>query len=500
MWRVKSIDRMIAAADRKALQPSLGAFQLTMLGIGCIVGTGIFVLTADAAQKAGPGMMLSFVIAAFVCAVAALCYEELTAMIPIAGSAYTYAYAVMGELIAWLVGWALVLEYAVSASAVAVGWSGYVVGLLHHSLHLDLPDAVTNGPYAGGLVNLPAVLISVGITWLLVIGTQESAKLNSVLVAIKIGALVVFCALAMPVMRMHNFHPFMPLGTTGVIGAASSIFFAYVGFDAVSTAAEETRNPQRNLPISLIGSLLICTALYLLVAAGAIGAIGAQPLFGPGGRILEAGSTELANVCAARSAHGAMPLVCSNEALAYVLRFLGHPAMGNLMGLIAGIALPSVVLTNMYGQTRIFFVMSRDGLLPTGLSKIHARYKTPHVVTIITGVFVTISAAFFPVGQLADMANSGTLFAFFIVSCAVMMLRRSDPDRRRPFKVPAAFVVAPLSAAGCLALFFYLPLSSKILFPIWSGIGLLIYFCYGYHRSEFSGKHDPMPSETLDMP
>lgn len=488
MWRVKSIDQIIATAEKKALHRSLGAFQLTMLGIGCIIGTGIFVLTAEAAQKAGPGMMVSFVIAAFVCAVAALCYAELTAMVPIAGSAYTFSYAVMGELIAWLVGWALVLEYAVSASAVAVGWSGYIVGLLHNAVHLDIPVALANGPYAGGLVNLPAVLISVMITWLLVIGTQESATVNSILVAVKILALIAFCALVAPVMHMRNFHPFAPLGTTGVIGAASSIFFAYVGFDAVSTAAEETRNPQRNLPISLIGSLLICTILYMAVAAAAIGAIGAQPLFGAGGKILDAGSTDLAQTCAVTSAHGFMPLVCSNEALAYVLRFIGHPVVGNLMGLVAGIALPSVVLTNMYGQTRIFFVMSRDGLLPAGLSKVHPRYKTPHVVTIITGVFVAIAAAFFPVGQLADMANSGTLFAFLIVSCAVIMLRRSDPERHRPFRIPGVFVIAPLSAIGCVILFLYLPTPSKILFPIWSGIGLLLYFCYGYHRSEFGTK------------
>ncbi|PXA86923.1 amino acid permease [Nostoc sp. 3335mG] len=493
MWRVKSIDRIIATAEKKALHRSLGAFQLTMLGIGCIIGTGIFVLTAEAAQKAGPGMMVSFVIAAFVCAVAALCYAELTAMVPIAGSAYTYSYAVMGELIAWLVGWALVLEYAVSASAVAVGWSGYIVGLLHNAVHLDIPAALVNGPYAGGLVNLPAILISVLITWLLVIGTQESATVNAVLVAVKIAALLAFCALAMPVLHMRNFHPFAPLGTTGVIGAASSIFFAYVGFDAVSTAAEETRNPQRNLPISLIGSLLICTILYLLVAAGAIGAIGAQPLFGAGGHGLEAGSADLARACAVTSAHGFTPLVCSNEALAYVLRVIGHPAVANLMGLVAGIALPSVILTNMYGQTRIFFVMSRDGLLPAVLSKVHRRYKTPHVVTIITGVFVTIAAAFFPVGQLADMANSGTLFAFLIVSCAVMMLRRSDPDRPRPFRIPGVFVIAPLSAIGCVVLFLYLPAPSKILFPVWSGIGLLLYFSYGFHRSEFGKRHRPEP-------
>ncbi|MGR4863863.1 amino acid permease [Caulobacter sp. LARHSG274] len=483
MWRVKSLDAILATAEKKSLHRSLGPVQLTLLGIGGIIGTGIFVLTAEAAQKAGPSMMLSFVIAGAVCAVAALCYAELASMVPVAGSAYTYSYAVLGEFFAWLVGWALILEYAVAASAVAVGWSGYVVGLIEHLLHINIPDALVAGPYAGGIINLPAVLISLLVTWLLVLGTKESATVNGVLVAIKITALSAFVILALPVMKMENFHPFAPLATTGIIGAGASIFFAYVGFDAVSTAAEETRNPQVNVPIGLIGSLVICTIFYLLVAGGAVGAYGAQPVFGLHGEVLSPGSLELTARCKDITAAGPMPLVCSREALAHVLRQIGHPAVGNLLGLAAGLALPSVILMMIYGQTRIFFVMSRDGLLPGVLSKVHPKFKTPHIVTMVTGGLVLVAAAFFPVGQLADISNSGTLFAFLMVAVAVMMLRIKDPDRRRPFRTPLVWIIAPLAIAGCLVLFFYLPMKAKLLLPIWAAIGLVFYFAYGYRKS-----------------
>jgi APA family basic amino acid/polyamine antiporter len=486
MWRVKSLDAILATAEKKSLHRSLGPVQLTLLGIGGIIGTGIFVLTAEAAQKAGPGMMLSFIIAGVVCAVAALCYAELASMVPVAGSAYTYSYAVLGEFFAWLVGWALILEYAVAASAVAVGWSGYVVGLLAHlpaPFTIIIPPELANGPFAGGIVNLPAVLISLVVTWLLVLGTKESATVNSILVAIKIAALTAFIVLAVPVMHMENFHPFAPLATAGIIGAGASIFFAYVGFDAVSTAAEETRNPQVNVPIGLIGSLIICTIFYLLVAAGAIGSYGAQPVFGAAHEILAPGSVELTARCKEISASGNLPLVCSREALAHVLRQIGHPAVGNLLGLAAGLALPSVILMMIYGQTRIFFVMSRDGLLPEVLSKVHPKYKTPHIVTIVTGGIVLVAAAFFPVGKLADISNSGTLFAFLMVAIAVMMLRVKDPGRRRPFKTPIVWVIAPLAIVGCLVLFFYLPMAAKLLLPIWAVIGLLFYFAYGFRKS-----------------
>jgi APA family basic amino acid/polyamine antiporter len=484
--RIKPLDAILVTAEKKSLHRSLGAFQLTMLGIGAVIGTGIFVLTAEAAQKAGPGMMLAFVIAGVVCAVAALCYAEMASMVPVSGSAYTYSYAVMGELIAWMVGWALILEYAVAAGAVSVGWSGYVVGLLENALSIDIPDALVRGPYDGGLINLPAMLIALLVTWLLVIGTRESATVNSILVVIKVTALTLFIILALPVMNMDNFTPFSPLGFGGVSAAAASIFFAYVGFDAVSTAAEETKNPQRNMPIGLIGSLGICTIFYLLVAAGVIGSVGAQPVYGPGGEVLAPGSTALSVQCAAI---GEQAVVCSKEALAWTLREIGWPQIGNLIGLAAGLALPSVILMMMFGQTRIFFVMSRDGLLPAMFSKIHPKYNTPHVVTILTGVFVALFAAFFPVGKLADISNSGTLFAFAAVSIAVLVLRKTDANRKRPFRTPLIWLTAPVAIVGCVYLFWSLGVETKLMFVGWAIIGLVVYFAYSRSRSHLGRGH-----------
>ncbi len=501
MWRIKSLDAILATAEKKSLSRSLGPIQLTLLGIGAVIGTGIFVLTATAAQKAGPGMMISFMIAGLVCALAALCYSELASMVPVAGSAYTYSYAVMGELVAWLVGWALILEYALGASAVAVGWSGHITGFLDN-VGIHLPHALTVGPAIsigfihggeiGGLLNLPAVLITVAVTGLLILGTNESATVNAVLVAVKIVALTLFIIITLPLVagHTHNFHPFTPRGWgnplsstgTGVLGAAASIFFAYVGFDAVSTAAEETKNPQRNVPIGLIGSLLICTIFYLLVAGGVIGSFGAQPLLDPAtGKFFADGSPELYASAACTGAHA--PLVCSKEALAHVLREVGQPFFGNLLGLAATIALPSVVLLMMYGQTRIFFVMARDGLLPKRLSAVHPKFKTPWVITLVTGVLVAIAAAFLPVGQLADYSNAGTLFAFAAVSLGVMILRFTDKTRVRPFRTPLLFIVAPLSIIGCLLLFFSLGIESKMVFVVWSLIGLVLYFTFGFWNS-----------------
>jgi len=487
--RIKPLDAILATAEKKSLHRSLGPVQLTLLGVGAVIGTGIFVLTSEAAQKAGPGMMWSFVIAALVCGVAALCYSEIASMVPVSGSAYTYTYAVMGELLAWMVGWALILEYAVAASAVSVGWSGYFVGLLANA-GIELPTALTVGGYApGGFINLPALVIALLVTLLLMIGTRESARVNAVLVAIKVAALAMFIALTIPMMRGEEFEPFMPNGWFGTergfgaVGAAASIFFAYVGFDAVSTAAEETRNPQKNVPIGLLGSLGICTVFYLLVAAGAIGTMGAQPITTAGGAILAPGSTAFAERCQSLAAMGTEPLVCSREALAHVLRQIGYPALGNLIGLAAFLALPSVILIMLFGQTRIFFVMARDGLLPEKLATIHPRWKTPHIVTMITGVAVAVFAAFLPVGQLADISNSGTLFAFFMVALAVLILRRTQPDRHRPFRTPLVWVVAPLAILGTLGLYWNLPFEAKMVLPVWGAVGLVVYFLYGHRKS-----------------
>jgi len=483
--RVKSLDAILATAEKKSLHRSLGAFQLTMLGVGAIIGTGIFVLTAEAAQKAGPGMLLSFIIAGFVCAVAALCYAEMASMVPVSGSAYTYSYASMGEIVAWIVGWALILEYAIAASAVSVGWSNYFVGLVQSGLGIELPTFFTKGAFAavGGGINLPAIFVALLVTALLVIGTKESAMFNAVLVVIKVIALTAFIILAVPVMKMENFEPFAPLGFGGISAAAASIFFAYVGFDAVSTAAEETKNPQRNMPIGLIGSLVICTVFYLLVASGAIGAMGAQPVMDSAGQALATGSKELQAQCAALAGAGNTPLVCSDEALAHVLREIGYVNVGNLIGLAAFLALPSVVLMMLFGQTRIFFVMARDGLLPEGLAKVHPKFKTPHVVTMITGVFVMAAAAFFPVGQLADISNSGTLFAFMTVAIGVLILRRTAADRHRPFRTPIIWVVGPAAVLGCAYLFFNLSGYTELMFLGWAAIGLVVYFSYGRRKS-----------------
>ncbi|HEU4877350.1 MAG TPA: amino acid permease [Sphingomicrobium sp.] len=507
--RVKPLDAILATAEKKSLHRSLGAFQLTLFGIGCIIGTGIFVLTAAGAQKAGPGLMLAFIIAGAVCIVAALCYAEIAAMVPVAGSAYTYSYATMGEFLAWTVGWALVLEYAIAASAVSVGWSGYFTGtILNDTFGIHLPAYLTAGPLAlggapGGLINLPALIIALLVTWLLMIGTNESARVNAVLVTIKIVALTAFIALTLPKVDAANFNPFLPAGLfggfgtgVGAVGAAATIFFAYVGFDAVSTAAEETKNPQRNVPIGLIGSLLFCTIFYILVAAGAVGTIGGQPIMGPGGVPFPAGSEELARQCAMPAYKEA--LVCSNEALAHVLRQIGFGAVGNMLGYAAILALPSVILILLFGQTRIFFVMARDGLLPEKLAEVHPKWKTPYVVTAITGVAVAIAAAFLPVGQLADIANAGTLYAFLMVAVAVMMLRKRDPHRKRAFKVPGLVVIGPLTILGCLFLFFNLPNAAMLVLPVWTAIGCLVYFGYSRRHSHLGQGRVEVHEEEVD--
>ncbi len=490
-WRVKPLDKILETAEKKSLKRQLGPVQLTLLGVGAVIGTGIFVLTAEAAQKAGPAMMLSFVIAAVVCGLAALAYSEIASMIPVSGSAYTYSYGVFGELLAWIVGWALVLEYAIGATAVCVGWSGYVNGLLNSGMFgmvtpgaFSLPPWLQTGYFSGGGFNLLAFLIGIAVTWLLVIGTSKSARVNAVLVAIKIIALVAFIALALPAVKSANLTPFLPTGWgtptggVGVLGAAASIFFAYVGFDAVSTAAEETKNPNRNIPIGLIGALAICTIFYLLVGYSAAGSVGAQPMMGANGVVLDPGTPEMAAACV-----GSEALVCSNEPLAHVIRILGFPKIGNLIALAAVVALPSVILMMMFGQTRVFFTMSRDGLLPEVLSKVHSRFHTPHVITYLTGFVVSVCAALFPVGKLADTSNSGTLLAFAMVSVGVLVLRKTQPNRPRPFRTPLAWIVCPLAVAGCLLLFANLSMTAKLVFAGWAVVGLILYAFYGSKRS-----------------
>ena len=494
--RVKSLDAILATAEKKSLHRTLGAFQLMLFGIGCVIGTGIFVLTAAGAQKAGPGLMLAFAIAGLICIVAALCYAEIASMIPVAGSAYTYTYATMGELLAWTVGWALVLEYAVAASAVSVGWSGYLQGtILNEFFGFQLPAWLSAGPLAlggapGGLINLPALIIALLVTWLLMIGTTESARVNAVLVVIKVTALTAFIILTLPQTEMEKFNPFLPAGVfggfgsgVGAVGAAATIFFAYVGFDAVSTAAEETKNPQRNVPIGLIGSLLFCTVFYILVAAGAVGTIGGQPIMGPNGIPFPTGSEELARQCA--MPQYADMLVCSNEALAHVLRQIGFSGVGNMLGIAAFVALPSVILILLFGQTRIGFVMSRDGLLPESWSKVHPKWKTPYVITAITGVAVAIAAAFLPGRQARrhrqcgdalcvhdgrhrgdDPAQDRARYAKRVVQDADAVADRPGDDRGLYLPVPQPAVRSDDRACR----------SGR-------AIGLVLYFLYGYRTS-----------------
>ena len=487
LFRVKPLDLILATAEKRSLKRQLGAFSLTMLGVGAIIGTGIFVLTAVAAQKAGPGMMYSFIIAGVVCALTALVYAEIASMVPVAGSAYTYSYAVLGELIAWMVGWALILEYAVAASAVAVGWSNYANGFLT-SIGAGLPPQLQVGPMfpikladgsmGHGTFNLVAFLISLAVTWLLVAGTSKSAKFTSVLVIIKIIALTIFIILAFPHVNAANFQPMLPngwgtpLSGVGVLGAAASIFFAFVGFDAVSTAAEETTNPNRNIPIGLIGSLAICTVFYLLVAYTAVGAEGAQP----GG-----------------------PLSQAKDPLAFILREINQPFWARVVGSAAILALPSVVLMMIFGQTRILFTMARDGLMPKAFAKVHPKYHTPHVVTMITGTAVALFAAVFNVDLLADISNAGTLFAFFAVALGVMVLRKTNPDRVRPFRTPLVWLVGPGAMAGCLLLFFSLGWNPTIkFFCIWAVAGLAVYFLFGRRTSALAPGNAELEAPMLE--
>jgi len=453
--RTKKIDDLISSAERKGLKKTLGASDMVMLGVGCIIGTGIFVLTGVAAAKyAGPGIMLSFVLSGLACAFAALAYAELASIVPVAGSAYTYSYAALGEIIAWIVGWNLILEYSVGSSAVAAGWSGYMVGLLK-SAGIELPKAYTAVPADGGIVNLPAMLIAIFLSVLLVRGTKESATLNKILVFIKLAAVFIFLLLAGPKVNPANWTPFMPYGFSGVAGGAAIIFFAYIGFDAVATAAEECRNPNRDLPIGIIGSLVICTILYIAVAAVLTGVV---PY------------TELNNA----------------EPVAYALRAIGYNMGSALVGTGAIAGITTVLLVLMYGQTRVFFAMSRDGLIPAGICKVHPQYGTPHIITILAGVAVALIAGFTPIGIIAELTNIGTLFAFVVAAIGVFVLRRTRPELHRPFRCPAVSIVAPLAVLSCGYLMYNLPSETWIRFFVWSAIGFVVYFLYSYRNSELN--------------
>ena len=436
--------------------------HLLALGVGAIVGTGILTLIGVGADRAGPAVLLSFAIAGAICACAALAYAEMATMMPASGSAYTYSYAVLGEIVAWVVGWSLILEYSLVVSAVAVGWSGYANGFLT-GIGVHLPLALTAGPALGGVVNLPAVGIIGVVAGLLMLGTRESATLNTVLVAIKIATLVLFVAVALPHFSADHLHPFMPYGFAktmggdgverGVMAAAAIIFFAFYGFDAISTAAEEAKNPERDLAIGIVGSMVACTIIYIVVAAAAVGAL---PYTG---------------------------FAKSPEPLALILREIGSPGVATLVAAAAVIALPTVLLAFLYGQSRIFLVMARDGFLPLSLATVSPTRGTPVRITLITAVLVAIIAGVMPIDAIAALANAGTLAAFIAVSVAMLVLRRRAPDAVRTFRTPLAWVVGPAAVLGCLYLFASLPARTQHYFLIWNAIGLLVYFGYGRARS-----------------
>lgn len=458
LFRKKDIGALRSMAQNSGLTRNLSAFDLVFLGIGSVIGTGIFVLTGvGAALYAGPGISLSFVLASIACAFAGLAYAEYASMVPVAGSAYAYTYASLGEFLAFIVGWNLILEYTVTCSTVAAGWSGYVVGLLA-SGGIDLPVAFTKVPEEGGIINVPAILITMFLCILLVRGTKETVMINRILVFVKLAVIVIFFVLAVPNVDPTNWDPFLPYGTQGISAGAAIVFFAYIGFDAVATSAEETKNPSRDLPIGILGSLGVCAVLYFFVALVLTGVV---PY------------TDLNNA----------------EPVAYALRVIGYPIGSAIVAVGAICGITTVLLVLLYGQARIFFALSRDGMIPAGICKIHKLYRTPYLVTIGGCILVSIIAGFAPIHLIAEMANIGTLSAFFIAGFGVLYLRIKRPDIKRGFKCPAIYFVAPMAMICCGYLMYNLPIHTWIRFVVWCGIGFVVYFGYSYKHSKLeSGK------------
>jgi basic amino acid/polyamine antiporter, APA family len=437
--------------------------HLVALGVGAIVGTGILTLIGVGAGLAGPSVILSFAIAGAICACAALAYAEMATMIAASGSAYTYSYVVLGEVIAWVIGWSLILEYSLVVSTVAVGWSGYAAPLLKAAV--AFPAALTQGPELGGFVNLPAIFIIAVVAGMLCLGTRESATLNAILVVVKMIALAVFVAVALPQFNAANLEPFMPYGfpktigpdgaSRGVMAAAAIIFFAFYGFDAISTAAEETKDPGRDLAIGIVGSMILCVIIYMAVAVAAVGALPYTRFAG------------------------------SAEPLALILREIGQGGAATFLAGSAVIALPTVLLAFLYGQSRIFFTMARDGLLPTGLATVSKR-GAPVRITLVTAAIVAVIAGLLPLGEIAALANAGTLAAFVAVCIALIVARRTMPDAVRPFRTPLGPVIAGAGALGCLYLFVSLPVRTQLYFLIWNAGGLAVYFLFARQRARLA--------------
>jgi len=448
----KSLEDIRRIAAARHLERTLGPWQLAGIGIGAIIGMGIYTLTGVGAGNAGPAVILSFAVAGLVCAAASLAYAEMACLMPVAGSAYTYSYVVLGQLIAWVVGWSLFLEYALACSAVAVGWSAYFAGLMQ-SIGWTIDPQWLKGPGNGGTFNVPAAAVSIAVAVLLTLGTKESARLNTVLVGVKLVALCTFVVFALRGFDAGNLEPFAPFGTTGVLTAAALVFFAFFGFDAVSTAAEEARDPGRDMKFGIVGSMLVCTLLYMVVALAAVAAL-------------------------------RWDLFASNaEPLAHVLRSTGYTTVANLVATAAICATPSVLMSLMFGQTRVSFAMTRDGLLPRQLSAVHPRFHTPHVITLLTGVGVAVVAGGFRLDEIAALANAGTLCAFVAVAVSMLVLRRREPGLQRDFACPAPWLVGPLAVIGCTGLFFYLGQTTILFFLLWHAIGLAWYFAAGRRGS-----------------
>jgi len=486
LFRIKSLDRLVADAEdpEHRLKKALGPIDVTALGIGAIIGAGIFATIGTAAAGdatrpgAGPALILSFILTGIACGFAALCYAEFAAMIPVSGSAYTYAYATLGELIAWIIGWDLIIEYAVGNVAVAISWGNYFKTLVagfgivipdwlstDYRTAARIPGLFESAPHIFGVpivFNVLAFAIVALITIVLVIGIRESAMANTTMVLLKLCVLGFFVLVGWGYVRTENFHPFMPNGWAGVQTGAAIVFFAYIGFDAVSTVAEETRNPRRDLPIGIIGSLIICTIIYIVVAAVFTGII-------PYDVLRQKLATEQA------------------EPLTMALQYANIGRWANLfVGIVAFgsvVAHTAVLLVFQLGQPRIFFSMARDGLLPPSFAKVHPRFRTPYVTTILTGVAVALCAMFTSIDEMVDLTNIGTLFAFILVCIGILILRKRDPNRPRTFKTPLVPFVPILGVTSCLYLMLGLPWITWIRFGLWLVVGMVVYFSYGFRRS-----------------
>jgi len=498
IFETKSLDALVAETEGEGqqLRKVLGPWNLVALGIGAVIGAGIFATIGTAAAGdahrlgAGPGLMLSFVITAIVCGFTALCYAEFASMVPVSGSAYTYAYGTLGELIAWIIGWDLIIEYAIGNVAVAISWANYFNTLLEgmgmslprwmavdfQTAMRKMPDVVENAPHLSGVpivFNFLAFAIVAAITIVLVWGIRESASFNFWMVALKLVVLGFFVIVSFKFVKQENWTPFAPNGMTGIFSGAAVVFFAYIGFDAVSTTAEEAKNPKRDMPIGIIGSLIVCTIIYAIVAAVFTGMIPYPALTG------------------SLATEQAEPLTLAMKYVQMPNWMVGVVALGSV------IAHTAVLLVFQLGQPRIFFAMSRDGLLPKFFARVHPKFGTPHVSTIVTGVVVGVAAMFTTLEEMVDLTNIGTLFAFFLVCVGIIILRIKEPNRERPFKVPFGIVLPVLGAISCVGLAIYLPPSSWTRFFLWLLAGLVVYFAYGFRHSRLRhpGHVHPVPPE-----